>query len=241
MMYFILSKKHCIIGLLIICCIGMAAGCVTAVTSHADKYTRPQLSVIVDAGHGQPDGGAVGVGGTVEQEINLAIAKKLEEVLSAKGAEVIMTRSDENGLWTSKSKTIREMKVEDMKKRLSVMKTSHADLFNTIHMNSYQSKSASGLRIFYAQNHPDIKPLAENIQSRMSDVTGAQTHVVRTADTKLFLLKNPPVPSILVECGFLSNPSEEKKLCSEDYQARLAWAIADAVEKYFSQPQINQK
>lgn len=234
MMYFILRKKHCIIGLLVICCIGMAAGCLSAVTSHADKRTRPQLSIIVDAGHGLPDGGAVGANGTVEQEINLAIAEKLEEVLAAKGVNVIMTRTDENGLWTSKSKTIRDMKVEDMKKRLSVMKSSDADLFITIHMNSYQSTKASGLRIFYSKNHPEIKPLAENIQSRMCDVTGAQTHVVQTADTKLFLLKNPPVPSILVECGFLSNPSEEKKLCTEDYQARLAWAIADAAEKYYA-------
>ncbi|MDD6735237.1 MAG: N-acetylmuramoyl-L-alanine amidase [Clostridiales bacterium] len=236
MMYFILTKKSCVLSLIILCCVGMAAGCITAATSHADMRERHRLSVIIDAGHGQPDGGAVGAGGTIEQEINLAIAKKLEEVLSAKGVKVIMTRSDENGLWTSKSKTIREMKLEDMKMRMSIMKSSHADLFITIHMNSYKNSSASGLRIFYSKNHPDIKPLAENIQNRMSDVTGAQMHVVQTADTKLFLLKNPPLPSILVECGFLSNPPEEKKLCDDDYQARLAWALADAVEKYFSMP-----
>ena len=233
MMYFILRKKHCIIGLLVICCIGMAAGCLSVVTSHADKRTRPQLSIIVDAGHGLPDGGAVGANGTVEQEINLAIAEKLEEVLAAKGVNVIMTRTDENGLWTSKSKTIRDMKVEDMKKRLSVMKSSDADLFITVHMNSYQSTKASGLRIFYSKNHPEIKPLAENIQMGMSRLTGAKTTDVKAAERTLFLMKNPPLPAILVECGFLSNKDEEKKLNDDDYRSRIAWSIADEIEKYY--------
>ncbi len=187
-----------------------------------------------DAPHGLPDGGAVGINGSIEQEINISIANKLAEVLEAKGIETIMTRTGEQGLWTEKSVTIREKKVEDMKNRLKIMKQSKADLFITIHMNSHQNSSASGLRIFYSQNYPEIKPLAENIQCRMSDITGANMSVVKTADKNLFLLKNPPLPAVLVECGFLSNPAEEKKLADDDYRSRLAWAIADAVEKYYS-------
>ena len=126
------------------------------------------------------------------------------------------------------------MKVEDMKKRMKIMKKSNADLFVSIHMNSYSNSTAKGLRIFYSHNFEDIKPLAENIQSRMSDVTGAKMSVVKSADTKLYLLKNPPLASILVECGFLSNPEEEKNLCTGEYQSRLAWAVADAIEKYYA-------
>lgn len=189
-----------------------------------------KTKVIIDAGHGNPDGGAVGVGGTVEKDINLAIALKLSEVLDGKGYTVIMTRTGDNGIYDSDCKTIREMKRNDMNNRLSIMKRSGADLFVSIHMNSFENTSAEGLHVFYSENHDEIKQLAESIQRRVSEVTGAKAHTVKTADKRLFLMKNPPLPSILVECGFLSNVNEEKKLCTDEYQSKLAWAIADAID-----------
>lgn len=192
-----------------------------------------EIKIIVDAGHGSPDGGAVGVTGVVEKDINLAIAMKLAEVLEGKGYTPIMTRTGDNGIYDRESETIREMKKSDMNARLSIMKKSGADLFVSIHMNSFTQKSANGLHVFYASNHKEIKTLAEEIQSGIYEVTGAKTHAVKTADERLFLMKNPPLPAILVECGFLSNPQEEQKLTSEDYQSRLAWAIADSIDKYY--------
>lgn len=237
MMYIILSRKKCLLSLMIAGVLCFTAYAIFALSSFADTFFKDKtLSVIVDAGHGVPDGGAVGIGGTVEQEINISIAKKLAEVLEGKNIGVIMTRTDESGIWTEKSDTIREKKVEDMHNRLKIIKKSDADLFVSIHMNSFPSTSALGLRVFYSPAFSDIKPLAENIQVRMSDVTGAKTTVVKAADSTLFLMKNTPVPGVLVECGFLSNPQEEKNLNSEEYQARLAWAIADAIEKYYSLP-----
>lgn len=194
-----------------------------------------RLRVIVDAGHGHPDGGAVGADGTQEKDINLSIARKLEEVLLGKGIEVVMTRIDDNGLQEDGLSTIRQMKRSDMNKRLNIMKNSSADLFVTIHMNYFEKKSANGLNIFYAHNYPEIEPLAVNIQSRMSQITGAAAHSVKTADKNLFLMKNPPLPAILVECGFLSNGEEIKKLKNDDYQSRIAWAIADSIEKYYKE------
>lgn len=234
-MFFILDRKKCVLFCLLMVCIGIAVGSVMLISTYAGSFFEDHaLTVIVDAGHGLPDGGAVGIGGTVEQEINLKIAQKLEEVLSAKGIDVIMTRTDDSGIWDEESSSIREKKVTDMHNRLAIMKKSHADLFISIHMNSFPNSSASGLRIFYSKKYENIIPLAENIQVRMSDVTGAKTSVVKAADSGLFLMKNATIPAILVECGFLSNPNEEKKLSLDDYQARLAWAIADAVEKYYS-------
>ncbi len=233
-MFILLTGKKILAVSVIIAAI---AGSILVLSSYADTFFYDKtLSVIVDAGPGLPDGGAVGAGGTVEQEINIAIAEKLREVLEAKNIGVIMTRTDESGIWSEKSSTIREKKLEDMYNRLKIMKKSDADLFISIHMNSYPDHSTSGLRIFYSPEFDEIKPLAENIQSRMADVTGAKTNVVKAADKKLFLMKKTPLPAILVECGFLSNPQEEKKLNDSDYQARLAWAIADAVEKYYSLP-----
>ena len=235
MMYFILNKKTAVLICLFFG-LGLFLGSFLLMRSYAgNSYQKDGFSVIIDAGHGLPDGGAVGVTGVVEQEINLKIAEKVREVLEAKGITVIMTRESMEGLSTKKSRSIREMKIEDMKKRMSIMKNSNADLFISIHMNSFQNTSATGLRVFYSQNFEEIKPLAENIQARMSDVTGTKGGVIKTADKSLFLLKNPPLPAILVECGFLSNPiEEEKNLNSSDYQSRLAWAIADAIEKYYA-------
>lgn len=189
--------------------------------------------IIIDAGHGEPDGGAVGVNGTVEKDINLSISKKIEEVLEGKGISVIMTRTGDSGLFEKRDGSLREKKREDMNTRLSIMKKSGADLFISIHMNSFESPKANGLHVFYASNHEEIRPLAENIQERIANITGAEAHAVKTADKNLFLMKNPPIPSVLVECGFISNPVEEKKLNDEDYQARIAWAVAEATEEYF--------
>lgn len=195
--------------------------------------TNDKNCIIVDAGHGLPDGGAVGVAGTVEQKINLAVAKKLAEVLEGKGIEAIMTRKTDECLCKDQDgKTIRKIKVEDMKNRLEIIKKSNADLFVSIHMNCFESEKAHGLRVFYDKSHPEIKKLAENIQNKIAEVTGAATYAVKSADESLFLMKNTSVPAILAECGFISNREEEKKLNDDDYQSRIAWAIADACEKY---------
>ena len=227
-------KKRTVLALVCIIA-GLAAGSALGLpylkTFHYGKPT--QLLVIVDAGHGIPDGGTVGINGSVEQKINLAIAKKLQEVLLGKGIQVVMTRSGDDGLQNPETSTIRQMKREDLNRRLEIMQKSNADLFVSIHMNYFESQKIQGLRLFYDRAHPQIQELAEQMQEKMGAVTKAQMKAVKTTDSSLFLMKNPPIPSILVECGFLSNPQEEKKLNDSDYQARLAWAIADAIEEYF--------
>lgn len=170
----------------------------------------------------------------VEKDVNFAIAKKLAEVLEGRGAAVAMTRTSDSAIYDEGANTIREMKVSDMKNRRDIIKKSKADLFLSIHMNSFSDKNVSGLHIFYDKEHPDIEELAKSIQNGIGAVTGAKVHTVKTADGKLFLMKNPPVPSILVECGFLSNPEEEKKLTDDAYQSKIAWAIADEVVKYYN-------
>jgi len=234
MMFFIVNKNN----IMIVCVslfLGVLAGFLMLSNSHATIFNNGNTpTIIIDAGHGIPDGGAVGTNGTIEQEINLKIANKIEEVLSAKGVNIIMTRKDKYGLCQEENKTIREMKIIDMKKRMSIMSNSNADLFISIHLNSFTSSKVSGLKIFYDKNHKEIKTLAESIQVRMADVTGAKTSAVMSVDRNLYLMKNSPIPSILIECGFISNQDEEKKLNEEDYQARLAWAIADAIEKYYA-------
>ena len=190
------------------------------------------LKVVLDAGHGSPDGGAVGVNGTQEKDVNLAIAQKTREVLEGRGASVVMTREGDSGLQDASAKTIREMKVSDMNKRLKIIRDSGADLFISIHMNSFSDKNVQGLHVFYDKAHPGAEELAAAIQEEIAKVTGAEVHAVKTADAKFYQRKNPPIPSILVECGFLSNPDEEAKLGDEKYRSKIAWAIASAVQNY---------
>ncbi len=231
-MYIIWKRKN-IIWCMIFAAAGLCLGAALSFSPYLKTAITNEIhTVIIDAGHGLPDGGAVGSAETVEQEINLKIAKKLCEVLEGKGIKVIMTRKDEKGLF-EKEGSLREQKRADMQNRLEIMNTADADIFISIHMNFFPSASVHGLRVFYAANHPDTKDLAEFVQQRMNEVTGAKTSAVKAADRNLFLMKNPPLPALLIECGFLSNPQEEKKLNEDDYQSRLSWAIADGIFDFF--------
>lgn len=194
------------------------------------SFSRSSVPVIVvDSGHGSPDGGAVGADGTLEKDINLSIGLKLQEVLENRGARVIMTRTDDNAIYDQDASTIHEMKVSDMHNRLEIINESDADLFISIHMNAFTDPKSNGLHVFYSANHPEAEVLAGKIQTNISEITGAKTHEVKTASEKLFLMKDPKPPSILVECGFISNPDEEKKLVTDEYQSKIAFAIAQAI------------
>ena len=189
--------------------------------------------VICDAGHGTPDGGAVGINGTLEKDVNLAITLKLQEILEGQGINVVLTRDTDSGLHDN-SGSIHDMKVMDMNKRLDIMKNSNADLFVSIHMNSFSDSSVNGLHIFYDIKHEEIKPLAEEIMNELSHITQASSHETKPASKTLYLMKNAPLPAILIECGFLSNSEEEQKLNDEEYQSKIAWAIAKSIKNYYT-------
>ena len=228
-------NKGSLLILLLSAIAGLISG--TALRNLNTVYTftgKDAYTVIVDAGHGSPDGGAVGVSGTLEKDINLDIALKLAEVLEAKGIHAILTRTGDMALFSDEDETLRQKKRSDMKNRLNIMKNSNADMFISIHMNSFEDSSAKGLNIFYAQNYPELADLCELMQTRISNITGAKVNTVKAADASLFLMKNPPVPAILAECGFISNAEEEKKLNDENYRSRIAWALAESLELYFS-------
>lgn len=227
----IIDKKYIILAAAVL---AVAISVVALLLSGGKKQPvmADGVKIVLDAGHGAPDGGAVGIDGTEEKDINLAITEKLREVLEGRGYVVVMTRDSGSGLQDESAGTIREKKVSDMNKRREIMEKSGADLFVSIHMNSFSDPKVSGLHIFYDKSHPEAETLAKSIQQKIAGVTGAETHAVKTADTSLFLMKNSPIPAILAECGFLSNPDEIKKLRDEAYQAKIAWAIAEAIGDY---------
>lgn len=193
--------------------------------------------IVLDAGHGEPDGGAVGKSGVKEQELNLKIAKFAQSFLEQSGMDVIVTRADEQGIQDSGS-TIRQQKRSDLSNREKLMNQSEADVFVSIHMNKFTDSKYSGPQVFYSPNHAKSKELAEIMQAEMIQVLEPSSkREAKQATGDIYLLKKAKIPAILVECGFLSNSQEEQKLLDERYQKETAWAIYSSIVKYFSAQQ----
>ncbi len=190
------------------------------------------LKHILNAPHGAPDGGAVGPGGTEEKDINLDIVLKLREILESRNVKVILTRDSDSGIFDDDAETIHEKKVSDMHNRLAIINNSNADLFISVHMNAFSDSTSSGLHVFYSRSHPEAEALASDIQDRISAITGAESHTVKAASDTLYLMKNPKPAAILAECGFISNPQEEKLLNDDSYRGKIAFALADAICDY---------
>lgn len=188
--------------------------------------------IVIDAGHGTPDGGAVASDGTEEKDINLDVANRLYKLLEKTGAYVIMTRLDDNAVTDDLDTKIREIKRRDLKNRRDIRDTSDADLFVSIHMNKFEQPQYYGAQVFYSETPPESKKLAENIQNELITLADpSNTRSVKKAEG-IFILQNSKIPSVLVECGFLSNPAELEKLKTDEYRDTLAWAIYCGIVKY---------
>ncbi|MGE5493886.1 MAG: N-acetylmuramoyl-L-alanine amidase family protein [Burkholderiales bacterium] len=181
-------------------------------------------SVVVDAGHGGFDPGTIGSNGAEEDDVNLAVSKFLKAELEDRGAKVIMTRSDENA--------IADTKDADMEKRRVIIRDSGSDIVVSVHMNSFKDESVSGPLVLFMTGSAKGKALAECIQQRLNDELGPESKGAARSEN-LHVLRAGSQPSVLVECGFLSNPEEEKKLLTEDYQKKVAKAICNGIEDYF--------
>lgn len=197
--------------------------------------------IIIDAGHGFPDGGAIGMNGSIESTLNLKIALFTEKLLSDKGYKVIMTRSSDDAL-TKEGKTVANRKRNDMYKRLDIINSSCADMFVSIHMNKYTDSRYKGAQTLYSGNFTQSQLLAETIQEEFHKIKENESkRTPLKAPDGLFLLKNARIPAVIAECGFLSNFEEERLLNTENYQKAIAGAIAKGIEKYyFSMERSNQ-
>lgn len=187
--------------------------------------------ILVDPGHGGYDGGAKARdSGVWEKAINLAVAKQVEKSLAARGAAVFMTRKADEDLCTNDRPANKTMKREDMENRVALAVEARADMVLSIHMNEYRQRSQSGPQVFYRQGCDSGRLLAGAMQEAL--IAALSPKKERSAMAGDYFILQLDVPSVLIECGFLSNPEEEKLLLTESYQARLGQAIADGVERY---------
>ena len=190
--------------------------------------------IIIDAGHGGFDGGAVAKDGTVEKDINLKIALGLERILKFEGFSVVMTRVDDVGTDDVENGSIAVRKKNDLQNRLKLMKKYPDAIYVSIHLNKFTTTSASGAQVFYSPKHKKAADLAQSIQdSIVSLIQPDNKRVIKAGTNGAYLLKFASVPTVIVECGFLSNHLELEKLKSEEYQSKLSFAIAAGIKDYY--------
>ena len=192
-------------------------------------------TIIIDAGHGSPDGGAVGSSGVLEKDLNLSVAISLQKFFESNGTQVLLTRSDDNGIYDV-SGSIKNKKVSDIKNREEFIKNSDAEAFISIHMNKFSDSVYSGPQVFYSANNKNSELLAKCIQKSMIAALNPQNkREVKKADSSIYLLDKAQIPAVLVECGFLSNAEEERLLKDEKYQRQLAWSVYCGIIEYFNE------
>jgi len=196
----------------------------TAVTSRV---------VVIDAGHGKPDEGAVGVYGTTEEAINLKIAFKLQALIEQSGGIVYLTRSDENGIYSDNNAPLSKKKVSDIKNRVSIGNQEDVDIFVSIHLNKYPENKYSGWQTFYQEGNEESVKLANCIQEGLNNSISTPNNRVSLPLKGIYIMDNVSNPTVTVECGFLSNEIEAKKLEEDSYQENLAWGIYIGIQNYF--------
>lgn len=217
---------------LILCACVLAGKGWEQAASQSIKAERENKLVIVDAGHGGNDPGKVGVDDSLEKDINLIIAKKVQTILQQQDITVIMTREEDKGLYEERTSN---KKAQDMKNRCTLINQKEPDCVVSIHQNSYHEEYVSGAQVFYYGNSEEGKKLAESLQDKMVSYLDPQNHRKAKPNDSYYLLKKTEAPIVIVECGFLSNWEEAKKLQQDSYQNQVAWAVAMGVINYLSE------
>lgn len=194
---------------------------------------KEPLTVVLDAGHGGEDGGAVSASGLLEKDLNLSVVLALRDRLSEAGIPVVLTRSEDRLLYDPDSDFAGRKKVLDLEGRRRIAEEAGHCLFVSIHMNAFGDSSCRGLQVWYSPNHSSSKALADLIQSSVrSSLQPDNTRRIKPATSSIYLLHHLTMPAVLVECGFLSCPEEAQNLGDESYRAELVEVLASAILEF---------
>lgn len=225
-------KKHKLIFtvLIIFLCFVVCSSLIfSAVLCSSSKYNG--ITIVIDAGHGGRDGGSVGVSGTIEKEINLDYSLALKEKLEKAGYRVVLTRKNDDGLYSPLSKN---KKLSDMQARFRIIKKANPNLVVSIHMNSFRDKSAHGATTYYREGDEASQTIGNLIQKSLYTYVDAPTLNSKVGD--YYILNCSYFTAVLVECGFISNPQEEAQLNTKEYKNKLTDAICNGIMLYFGTP-----
>ena len=203
-----------------------------AESAAAGEGEKPLPVIIIDAGHGGRDGGAAADDGTLEKDLNLAVAKELCDLFEGAGYDTVMTRTEDVALGDENSS---HKKLGDLKARVELAKQYKNAIFISVHMNKFPVPKYSGLCVYFAKKTEGSAALAEDVRmvvaTHLQKENGRQ---IKGAGSEIYVLDNAPCTAILVECGFLSNPSELALLKTEEYRKKVAACVFTATANYMS-------
>lgn len=186
--------------------------------------------IIIDAGHGGMDGGAVGAEGIVEKDINLSICLSLRDMFKANGFTVVMTRDTDISIHDEGLKSVRKQKTSDLRNRLAIANSYPNAIFLSIHQNKFSDSKSNGAQIFFSPNNEASEKLAEILQQRfVRNLQPENKRQIKKAGKNLFLMYEATCPAVLVECGFLSNKQEAQMLSDPEHQSKIAFTAFCAV------------
>ncbi len=221
------SKKSLKLTLSLIGCFVLLAVCARiterALPTSANVSEKPVI--VLDAGHGGLDSGAVGVTGVLEKDVNLSVVLALREMLTMSGFEVVLTRDSDISIYDPGVEGIRNQKLNDMDNRLKIIQSYPDSIFLCIHQNNFTDPQYFGGQMFYNNNNPKNLALARIMQNKFAELQPGNDREIKLTGNELFLLKSNPNPSLMIECGFLSNPDEEAKLSTWEYRQQVAFTI----------------
>ncbi len=198
---------------------------------HQAPAEVPKQLVVIDPGHGGRDPGKVGVNNALEKEINLAISYKVKALLEQNDFEVILTRQTDEGLYTDSDVS---KKSGDMRRRVAIINDNDPIVAVSIHQNSFPDESCKGTQVFYHVNSPNGKMFGELMQQAIEETVNNGKHRSAKSNNNYYMLKNTECPTVIVECGFLSNYEECELLCTEEYQDKIAWGIYMGIVRYIN-------
>lgn len=227
---FKLAPLYC--GVLVLSLIAAILGSNVVTFANEQKKPTQQHCVVIDAGHGLPDGGTTSCTGTLESSINLQIAQRLEAVMHLLGYSTLMLRNDENAIFTE-GKTIASKKVSDTRNRVTIVNNTKNAILVSIHQNHFVEGRYSGAQVFYA-NTEGSRNLAENVQTSLIKCLDPDNNRQPKKASGIYLMEKISCTGILVECGFLSNAEEAVLLENDMYQKQLSYVIGVTVGNYIN-------
>lgn len=218
---------------IILAVLGITIGNKTVSTISNSLPIRRNHCIIIDAGHGGEDGGAVSCTGIPESVLNLQIALKLNDIIHLLGYNTRMIRTEDTAVYTSGS-TIAQKKISDLKERVRIANENESSsILLSIHQNFYTNKIYSGAQVFYG-NGEGSKALSQELQHAILSTINTNSKRKEKSGTGIYLLEKAKCPAVIIECGFLSNEEEEAKLRTEMYQKSIASVIACSAAEYLS-------
>lgn len=196
---------------------------------------EPVRLVVIDAGHGGEDCGAVGTTGVYEKDLNMQISFEIGEALKSRGYTVIYTRSEDKLLYTPSENIKGIRKISDLKNRCKIANSYPEAMFISVHMNSYSEAKYQGLQVYYSESSPKSSELAGKIQSNVRNRLQKDNKRQIKKGKGIYVLENTEPVSVLVECGFITNEDECKKLSEKEYQKQLSFSIVCGIIKYIEE------